>query len=229
MTDSWVVIPRSLLRLTDLEWLFDTYPEEVFELPFGYFSDKPFPTWVGVGQTVTFQDDTFECIEEGPDKLYYSIIIGVRDMMPTYYSSEQNYLAENGTAKESEIIKLYTQRVCVGVKVNCLAKVEDEDPGTDPGTDPITDPSVQPELDLSFDLTYVDDWIVNRTIYIDITGRPGANGTLTLFRPWFNPLVKDILIDESGHFQISIVVYTYAEYRVVVNLDEFVIEKKIWV
>ena len=38
MSDTWVVMPRSLLRLTDLEWLFDTYPDNIFELPFGYFS-----------------------------------------------------------------------------------------------------------------------------------------------------------------------------------------------
>lgn len=40
MTDTWIVIPRSIIKKADLEWLFNYYPDDVMEVPFGYFSKK---------------------------------------------------------------------------------------------------------------------------------------------------------------------------------------------
>ena len=39
MPDTWIVIPKSILRKTDLEWLLDYFPDQISEVPFGYFSD----------------------------------------------------------------------------------------------------------------------------------------------------------------------------------------------
>lgn len=38
MPDTWILIPRTLLKKMGLEKIMDRYPDDIVEMPFGYFA-----------------------------------------------------------------------------------------------------------------------------------------------------------------------------------------------
>ena len=191
--------------------------------PVGDSGDKPGLTTVFVGQTVTVDDDAFTCIEPGVAYLWYTLTGRVNQTMTTYESADDWLL---GNAAGSVTQRDYGFHSSVLVSLNGEVS---EDPKTDPDEDPMTDPRIDPEVNLS------SEWILNsdglRThsnIYVDITAQPGANVTVTLSSPTMPPKIERVTLDESGQTRITFKVYPHDEYTVVVEIDEFSIEKGIW-
>ena len=38
MPNTWILIPRALLRTLGMEGIIDCYPDDIVEMPFGYFT-----------------------------------------------------------------------------------------------------------------------------------------------------------------------------------------------
>jgi hypothetical protein len=183
--------------------------------PEGQFGGKPGLTSVSVGETVTFQDDTFKCINPQYTSLTYfvEITFNAKTML---YNSEADYLAGKGTVKKN----IYKQKHLQGLHphVRCMEEVEEEEPKTDPG--------IQPEVELDYDWNYKGDYVVNKTIHVDIKARYKANGTVTLSGPSTPPIIKTVII-KNIPTRVSFTVYHYGEYTVIVDIDDFIVMEKI--
>lgn len=180
---------------------------------------KPPYTDVSVGQTVTFQDDTFKCINPGEKGLYYKLEIHVKEMKHTFYRSDEDYLA--GIVTTLETIKYFHQTRYLFAPFKCISEDVEDDPRTDPGVDP--------KVELSFNWTYNSQGLnVNTKIFIDIEAYPGSTGTVTLSGPDTQPMTLPVTIDQSGQTRITFIVYHFGNYTAVVKMNGYTIEKSIF-
>jgi hypothetical protein len=197
--------------------------------PIAVIHGKPHLTVVSVGQTVTFQDDTFKCIKPGPIKLGYELEIQI-NMKKIVYASEENYFAGNGTTLET--IMYFHQTRYLSTPSKCrsedIADYPQTDPEEWPSIDLLEDP-VEPEVKLSYNWTMNSQGLrVHTNIFVDVAAWPGANVSVTLSNPTMLPTFERVILNESGQTRITFIVYPHGEYTAVVEIGEFSIEKKIW-
>lgn len=204
--------------------------------PLSKIHGKPQFTDVSVGETFTVKDNTFRCSEPGlKTTLVYTLEVHVREMQKFFYASDEDYLAGNGTALGTE--KYFSQIRILTPAFNCLSEPVGNDPLTDSDVpvedtdEPVTDPIVEPEVELSIKRIEDEDLpgiVTNKEFFVDIKARPGANGTVTLSGPSIQPIIKTIIIDESGQARIKFDVIHYGKYTAVVQIDGFSVEKSLY-
>jgi hypothetical protein len=170
--------------------------------PEGVFSGKPSSTQVGLGQSNTVKDDTFEGIADGAAIFHYEVEVFVNAEL-THYTSESDYL--DGNVESSDIYQdqKFVFKKSVWARCNTSELIIQSTRST----------SYENKLESS--------------LIAEIKGPANATGFATLTGLGMDPMIQPLLIGPDGSTSITFIHTFRGEVTLLVEVGKLTAERKI--